>query len=107
LIFLYFSLFFNQWQISIFSAILAIYLGIMKRATRVAVVITIFLLHVYFASIYLDSLSQFWSQIFTPNTSPGYQEYVIPEWMNSTDKAVVMAKIEEEDTEWVTRHLPE
>lgn len=80
----------------------------MKRATRVAVAVTILLIHMYFTSLYLDSISELYSTLFTPTkSSPGYQKYLTPAWMNSTDKAVVMAKVEEEDTNWVAEFLPE
>jgi len=80
----------------------------MKRATRVAIVVTILLLHLYLALVYIGGISDFWSDVFNiSDNSSGYEKYLEPEWMNSTDKAVVMAKVEEEDTEWVTRYLPD
>lgn len=80
----------------------------MKRATRVAVIVTILAFHIYFTLKYLDSISEVWSAISTStSSSPGYQKYAAPAWMNATDKAVVMAKVEEEDTNWVAEFLPE
>lgn len=79
----------------------------MKRASRVAIIVTIFFFHLYFASFYLENILKFWYQFSTPTSSPGYQKYVVPAWMNATDKAVVMAKMEKENTDWVTKFLPE
>lgn len=79
----------------------------MRRATRVAIAVTFILLHFYFASLYIESISTYWSQVFRLTSSSGYQRYVAPNGFNGTDKAVVMAKKEEETTDWVVNLLPD
>lgn len=81
----------------------------MKRATRVAIIVTILILQLYLSSLYLSSISRFGYRILGvgDKSSVGYQKYVAPAWVNLGDKGVVMAKMEEENTEWVSKYLPE
>lgn len=79
----------------------------MRRSTRVATIVAILLLHLGVASLYVESLSGYWWWPFRLAGSRGYRKYVAPAGMSTMDKAVVVAKMEEENTNWITNLLPE